>query len=134
MTSKFHDLDALSQEYANENSDLSVTDYRHHVLYTAMLRMDDSQLKAAIHEELKAVGFYDTIDSQAWHNHVSTPTNYACFCYTCDQSQRDNGEIPPLTFRMNLCPECGNKRCPKATHHDNPCTHSNDPGQHGSRY
>lgn len=35
---------------------------------------------------------------------------------------------------MILCPDCGNKRCPKATDHDNPCTGSNDPEQEGSVY
>lgn len=36
--------------------------------------------------------------------------------------------------RMILCHECGNKRCPHATDHHNPCTGSNEPGQRGSRY
>lgn len=36
--------------------------------------------------------------------------------------------------RMILCPECGNKRCPRATFHDHQCTGSNDPGQQGSSY
>ncbi len=41
----------------------------------------------------------------------------------------------PLTLsRMILCPTCGNKRCPRATNHNNPCTNSNEPGQPGSRY
>lgn len=38
-----------------------------------------------------------------------------------------------VTF-MVVCPDCGNKRCPKSTHHDNACTGSNKPGQTGSRY
>ncbi len=33
-----------------------------------------------------------------------------------------------------VCSECGNKRCPKATDHDNACTGSNEPGQLGSVY
>jgi hypothetical protein len=39
-----------------------------------------------------------------------------------------------LSFPMYLCPECGNKRCPKATWHEMACTHSNEPGQLGSFY
>ena len=35
---------------------------------------------------------------------------------------------------MIVCPKCGNKRCPKATHHGHACTGSNEPGQPGSRY
>lgn len=35
---------------------------------------------------------------------------------------------------MVFCPDCGNKRCPKATHHSHACTGSNDSGQPGSTY
>lgn len=57
-----------------------------------------------------------------------------CWCYDCDQERRDKGEIGPLEFRMNLCPDCGNKRCPKATNHNHHCSNSNEPEQEGSRY
>lgn len=41
----------------------------------------------------------------------------------------------PITLsRMILCPECGNKRCPRAIDHRLECTNSNEPGQPGSRY
>jgi len=50
-----------------------------------------------------------------------------CWCRTCRPiTQADN--------RMVLCPDCGNKRCPKATDHRNACTGSNEPGQPGSSY
>lgn len=65
---------------------------------------------------------------------MSFNDNFKCWCMTCDQEQRDNGELGLLEFRMNLCPDCGNKRCPKATHHDNECTNSNEPNQEGSAY
>lgn len=39
-----------------------------------------------------------------------------------------------LRVRMWLCPNCGNKRCPKATDHTLACTGSNEPGQKGSMY
>jgi len=35
---------------------------------------------------------------------------------------------------MFLCPDCGNKRCPRAAFHENACTNSNEPGQLGSDY
>ena len=35
---------------------------------------------------------------------------------------------------MLLCPECGNKRCPKASDCSLPCSGSNEPGQKGSIY
>jgi hypothetical protein len=36
--------------------------------------------------------------------------------------------------QMIVCRTCGNKRCPRATNSENPCTNSNEPGQPGSRY
>lgn len=52
----------------------------------------------------------------------------ACFCMTCDVEKNI------IRTRMSLCPDCGNKRCPKSTHHDNACSGSNAPGQKGSFY
>ncbi len=56
------------------------------------------------------------------------PVNKYC-CHTCF-----NKSGQAFLDRMILCPECGNKRCPKATHHELPCTNSNEPGQAGSIY
>jgi len=53
-----------------------------------------------------------------------------CWCHTC----RPIDYTDPESVYMRLCPECGNKRCPKATNHTNKCTNSNDPGQEGSIY
>lgn len=39
-----------------------------------------------------------------------------------------------LSEQMIVCPECGYKRCPKATDHELKCTGSNEPGQPGSAY
>lgn len=50
-----------------------------------------------------------------------------CWCQTCR----------PVTMndmRFVVCPECGNKRCPRANDHRNACTGSNAPGQDGSAY
>ena len=33
-----------------------------------------------------------------------------------------------------VCPDCGNKRCPKASNHRHQCTGSNEPNQRGSIY
>ena len=69
---------------------------------------------------------------------MSAATPEACWCFQCDQDGLTNH--PPLASlffartRMNLCPQCGNKRCPRATNHRNGCTGSNDPGQAGSLY
>lgn len=52
--------------------------------------------------------------------------NPTCGCATCRPQLFD--------MRMVLCPICGNKRCPKATHHVFECTGSNEAGQVGSSY
>lgn len=53
-----------------------------------------------------------------------------CWCWRCHY---DVHPMMPLT-RFIVCIGCGNKRCPRATHHDNACTGSNDTGQPGSRF
>lgn len=58
---------------------------------------------------------------------------YECWCYDCLKDIKEDGWSIPLT-RMILCPDCGNKRCPRATNHNLECTNSNEPGQPGSRY
>lgn len=59
----------------------------------------------------------------------------ACGCSAC-LDELDNFLEPTEAMArfMVLCPECGNKRCPKAAHHENQCTGSNEPGQPGSTY
>ena len=42
--------------------------------------------------------------------------------------------IEERATRMIVCSICGNKRCPKATDHENVCTGSNERGQPGSIY
>lgn len=49
-----------------------------------------------------------------------------CWCHKC---QPDG-----VLTKMILCPDCGNKRCPKASDHELACTRSNEPGQAGSVY
>lgn len=56
-----------------------------------------------------------------------------CGCFTC-LDEPEKGMQNPTQMYMILCPQCGNKRCPHATHHVHPCTGSNEPGQPGSRY
>ena len=60
--------------------------------------------------------------------HFKSLKDGKCGCHTCT---RNRGEV---ATRMVLCPECGNKRCPKATDHRLACTASNEPGQVGSIY
>ncbi|HFN0716822.1 TPA: hypothetical protein ACHB1L_001113 [Klebsiella pneumoniae] len=57
----------------------------------------------------------------------NSPANPDCWCRACR----------PVTLndmRFVVCPDCGNKRCPRANDHRNACTGSNEPGQEGSAY
>lgn len=60
-------------------------------------------------------------------------------CYRCakewgNSHDHETGHFPLTVTRMFVCPNCGNKRCPKSTDHRLSCTRSNEPGQKGSRY
>ena len=56
-----------------------------------------------------------------------------CECIRCLRERADwTAGFPTEMTKMILCPECGNKRCPKASDHRNACTGSNEPGQPGS--
>lgn len=59
-----------------------------------------------------------------------------CWCHECEDARLD--KLPRIeqfrSRRFIVCPDCGNKRCPKATQHDLACTRSNAPGQKGSIY
>ena len=50
-----------------------------------------------------------------------------CWCRTCRPVVLND-------MRFVVCPDCGNKRCPRANDHRNACTGSNEPGQGGSAY
>jgi hypothetical protein len=56
-----------------------------------------------------------------------------CWCHTCNRDRKVGG-FPYAMTQMIVCPDCGNKRCPKATYHALACTGSNEPNQPGSVY
>jgi hypothetical protein len=64
-----------------------------------------------------------------------------CGCHYCNTEWRNymddldpDGWTSRITGFMILCPDCGCKRCPRATYHGHACTESNDPGQPWSIY
>lgn len=69
---------------------------------------------------------------------VGTPWGEWADCTDCEarwlDQYRETDPMRWLSRRMIVCPTCGNKRCPKATQHDNACTDSNEYGQEGSAY
>lgn len=73
---------------------------------------------------------------------VATPGEgdpLGCWCHHCDDARAvalraAGGWLAALCRFMIVCPDCANKRCPRANHHDHACTGSNEPGQPGSAY
>ncbi|HFG0069295.1 hypothetical protein V6124_11885 [Klebsiella pneumoniae] len=57
----------------------------------------------------------------------NSPVIPDCWCRTCRPVVLDD-------MRFVVCPDCGNKRCPRANDHRNACAGSNEPGQEGSAY
>lgn len=59
---------------------------------------------------------------------------FECWCGRCAGVVIDglNGVGIWAPHVMYLCPDCGNKRCPRATWHRYECTGSNEPGQTGT--
>ncbi|KUF72599.1 hypothetical protein AOT23_02862 [Klebsiella pneumoniae] len=57
----------------------------------------------------------------------NSPAIPDCWCRTCRPVVLND-------MRFVACPDCGNKRCPRANDHRNACTGSNEPGQEGSAY
>lgn len=56
-----------------------------------------------------------------------------CWCKHCETQRLSKLEGLARIHRRRfiVCPDCGNKRCPKAQHHDRACTKSNATGQPG---
>jgi hypothetical protein len=85
---------------------------------------DDKEYQISTREK------YEEFNLKRNYHYSNTPNPIdfpKCWCHTCRPIKLDD-------MRMILCPDCGNKRCPRANHHDNECTNSNDPGQKGSAY
>ena len=88
-------------------------------------------------------------DQAAYEAHANTPigdmddvlheaftagVTYACYCRKCLDGKVNESGIPVASTMFIVCKTCGNKRCPRANDHENPCSGSNDPGQPGSAY
>lgn len=85
------------------------------------------QIDAAMAAAPKVAHFRENENSSTEICREIAKTSTKCWCRTCR----------PVTMndmRFVVCPDCGNKRCPKANDHRNACTGSNEPGQPGSAY
>ncbi len=56
---------------------------------------------------------------------IKQTASNSCWCRTCRPVNLSD-------MRFVVCPDCGNKRCPKANDHRNACSGSNEQGQEGS--
>ena len=44
-----------------------------------------------------------------------------CWCAACDRAHAVANNMPPIPARINICPDCGDKRCPHAINHEDAC-------------
>ncbi len=55
-------------------------------------------------------------------------------CRVCEDEALKDDPMGFMKRRFIVCPQCGNKRCPRASAHWQECTDSNEVGQVGSFY
>lgn len=73
---------------------------------------------------------FASFDAREWH-----PVDTCRGCWKCVELELSLKPYPDnIQWPFIVCHSCGNKRCPRATDHNEDCTRSNEPGQPGSRY
>ncbi|WP_416135225.1 hypothetical protein [Citrobacter portucalensis] len=123
---RFGDIDylsAMSAFHSNEWHKMGpITGYMHgwNAFRAAMLQGNYRDLSQPVDPQ---VAEYEKMMNQAGNS----PVIPDCWCRTCRP-------VTMSDMRFVVCPECGNKRCPRANDHRNACTGSNDPGQIGNAY
>lgn len=87
------------------------------------------KLSRAFYDSRKDESNYDFVSSDSTDTKPVTAATEPekCWCRTCRP-------VDITDMRFVVCPDCGNKRCPKANDHRNACSGSNEPGQVGSAY
>lgn len=90
----------------------------------AICRSDEN---AQVLNIIKAPPALDSLPKTGEVQNTNPPENPGCWCRTCRPVVLND-------MRFVVCPDCGNKRCPRANDHRNACTGSNEPGQEGSAY
>ncbi len=86
----------------------------------------DAMLAAAPHDT-PALNSLQSVDNVADRWIPVSERMPDCWCLTCRPVVLND-------MRFVVCPDCGNKRCPRANDHRNACTGSNEPGQEGGAY
>lgn len=55
-------------------------------------------------------------------NQNNTYKKLDCKCHSCLKERDETNGLPYILCYMIVCPDCGSKKCPKATYHGNSCT------------
>jgi hypothetical protein len=120
-------------EAAAEPDDLSEWADMQFLLWDAQRRagLSDGEITAAMEEKLKvnmARQWPEPKEGEPRLHIKAAPQQISkCWCHTCRP-------VTTTDMRFVVCPDCGNKRCPRANDHRNVCSGSNEPGQEGSAY
>lgn len=86
-----------------------------------------SNENAQVLNTIKATPALGSLPKTGEVQNTNSPAIPDCWCCTCRPVVLND-------MRFVVCPDCGNKRCPRANDHRNACTGSNEPGQEGSAY
>jgi DNA-directed RNA polymerase subunit RPC12/RpoP len=126
-------LTGLCQDAANEIERLNAE-----VLEQCRINGMSAEREDALRAELTRLKASITLDKMAENarelglSYDPAPVQEPVASYCCHSCFKLDGGF--MLDRMILCPECGNKRCPKASDHQLDCTGSNEPNQPGSVY
>lgn len=120
------------RELVNELRDIAVKYHgsqqlREHIARTIRAAMLQGVENAETPTTMQTAPALDSSPKIAESPSGNAPVIPDCWCRTCRPVVLND-------MRFVVCPDCGNKRCPRANDHKNSCTGSNEPGQEGSAY
>ncbi|WP_339325977.1 hypothetical protein [Enterobacter hormaechei] len=120
------------RELVNELRDIAVKYHgsqqlREHIARTIRAAMLQGVENAETPTTMQTAPALDSSPKFAESPSGNSPVIPDCWCRTCRPVVLND-------MRFVVCPDCGNKRCPRANDHKNSCTGSNEPGQEGSAY
>lgn len=72
---------------------------------------------------------FERVMLTCWSSAKSGRVRIDCWCWSCDstiaEAQRMNGQRPEFAIFI-VCPDCGDKRCPRAAYHYRDCQMADD--------
>lgn len=115
------------RELVNQLRDIAIEYHGTQQLRERIARAVRSAMLAAAPHDTPALNSIQSVDTVADRWIPVSEQKPDCWCRTCRPVVLND-------MRFVVCPDCGNKRCPRANDHRNACTGSNEPGQGGSAY